>query len=47
MNLNFDTVPSSPSRPQPASNRLLASLAAGDLQHLESLCETVEAEVVQ
>jgi CRP-like cAMP-binding protein len=45
MNLNFDTVPSSPSRPQSASNRLLASLSAGDLQHLESLCETVEVSV--
>jgi len=45
MNLNFDTVQSSPSRPQPASNRLLASLPAEELQHLESLCETVEAEV--
>jgi len=45
MNLNFDTVQSSSSRPQPASNRLLASLPAEDLQHLESLCEAVEVEV--
>lgn len=45
MNLNFDTVQNSPSRPQPASNHLLASLPAEDLQHLESLCEPVEVEV--
>lgn len=45
MNLNFDTVQNSPSRPQPASNHLLASLPAEELQHLESLCETVEVEV--
>ncbi|UGQ49197.1 Crp/Fnr family transcriptional regulator [Massilia endophytica] len=45
MNLNFDTVQSSPVRPQPASNRLLASLPEDELQQIEALCEPIEAEV--
>ncbi|TWI70152.1 CRP-like cAMP-binding protein [Pseudoduganella lurida] len=44
MNLNFDTAHSHPTPSPQVSNRLLASLPEEDLAHIESLCETVEAE---